>query len=98
MSETTKIQWADATWNPWQGCTKVSAGCDNCYMFRDKKRYGQNPAKVVRSSPQTFNMPKRLPPGLNHSKSPNVDTRTWTTLRYIRAGEELTINYEEFPR
>lgn len=31
MSEGTKIQWADDTWNPWRGCTKVSPGCKNCY-------------------------------------------------------------------
>jgi protein gp37 len=31
MSERTKIQWADATWNPWIGCAKVSAGCAHCY-------------------------------------------------------------------
>lgn len=31
MAETTKIAWADATFNPWRGCTKVSEGCDNCY-------------------------------------------------------------------
>ncbi len=31
MSETTKIQWADATFNPWIGCAKVSPGCKNCY-------------------------------------------------------------------
>lgn len=31
MSDTTKIQWADATFNPWIGCTKVSPGCKNCY-------------------------------------------------------------------
>lgn len=31
MSDTTKIQWADATFNPWIGCTKVSPGCANCY-------------------------------------------------------------------
>lgn len=31
MAETTKIQWTDATFNPWIGCTKVSLGCDNCY-------------------------------------------------------------------
>lgn len=27
----TKIQWADYTFNPWRGCTKVSEGCANCY-------------------------------------------------------------------
>jgi protein gp37 len=31
MSETTKIEWADATFNPWIGCTRVGPGCDNCY-------------------------------------------------------------------
>lgn len=27
----TKIEWADHTFNPWIGCTKVGPGCDNCY-------------------------------------------------------------------
>ncbi len=27
----TKIRWADQTWNPMTGCTKVSPGCDHCY-------------------------------------------------------------------
>jgi protein gp37 len=26
-----RIQWTDETWNPVVGCTKVSAGCLNCY-------------------------------------------------------------------
>lgn len=40
MSETTAISWADRTWSPWEGCTKVSTaaagggGCDNCYAER----------------------------------------------------------------
>lgn len=66
MGDRTKIEWTQATWNPWQGCHKVSAGCDNCYMYRDKGRYGQDPKVIVRSKPQTFYMPKslmRLPPG-----------------------------------
>ncbi len=59
MGEKTGIQWTDHTWNPWQGCEHVSPGCDNCYMFRDMRRYGKNPERVVRSSPQTFNKPLR---------------------------------------
>lgn len=31
MVENTKIEWADHTFNPWIGCTKVGPGCDNCY-------------------------------------------------------------------
>ncbi|MEW5929660.1 MAG: phage Gp37/Gp68 family protein [Gemmatimonadota bacterium] len=31
MGDRTQIEWTDATWNPVTGCTKVSAGCDNCY-------------------------------------------------------------------
>ena len=27
----TSIEWTDRTWNPVTGCTKVSAGCKNCY-------------------------------------------------------------------
>lgn len=31
MADHSGIEWTDATWNPVTGCTKVSAGCKNCY-------------------------------------------------------------------
>lgn len=31
MSENSKIEWTDHTFNPWIGCARVSPGCDNCY-------------------------------------------------------------------
>lgn len=31
MGAESKIQWTDATFNPWIGCAKVSDGCKNCY-------------------------------------------------------------------
>lgn len=39
MSENSKIEWTDHTFNPWTGCTKVSPGCDNCYaeQMMDKR-------------------------------------------------------------
>jgi protein gp37 len=33
------IEWTDATWNPISGCTKVAAGCDNCYAERIAERF-----------------------------------------------------------
>jgi protein gp37 len=42
MGDTTGISWCDATFNSWIGCTKVSAGCDNCYAEREQDlRYGR---------------------------------------------------------
>lgn len=55
-----KIEWTDFTWNPWQGCSKVSDGCKFCYMFRDMARWQKDGGTVVRSSAATFNMPLRI--------------------------------------
>lgn len=41
MSANTKIEWADHTFNPWVGCTKVSPGCDHCYAEGWAKRAGK---------------------------------------------------------
>jgi len=58
MAETTGIEWADASWNPWQGCRKVSPGCKFCYAERDMERYGKDFTAVVRSK-TTFDAPLR---------------------------------------
>lgn len=49
MARTSAISWTDATWNPWYGCTKISPGCRDCYMFRWAARTGRDPEIVVRS-------------------------------------------------
>jgi protein gp37 len=39
MSLGTTIEWTDATWNPVRGCSKISAGCKNCYAERFAERF-----------------------------------------------------------
>lgn len=34
-----KIEWADYSWNPVTGCTRISTGCKNCYAERIAKRF-----------------------------------------------------------
>ena len=34
MAAKSHIEWTEATWNPVTGCSKVSAGCKNCYAER----------------------------------------------------------------
>lgn len=65
MSDQTNIAWTESTWNPWYGCTKVSAGCDNCYMFRQMRQYGRDPEVVTRSKtkfaePLRWTSPRRV--------------------------------------
>ena len=39
--ENSKIEWTHHTFNAWEGCEKVSAGCTNCYAeARDKQYHG----------------------------------------------------------
>jgi protein gp37 len=38
MSQRTKIEWTEITWNPVTGCSKISPGCKNCYAERMAKR------------------------------------------------------------
>lgn len=40
MSENSKIEWTDHTFNPWEGCQKVGPGCDHCYAETRSARFG----------------------------------------------------------
>lgn len=62
MAEETGISWTNSTWNPWLGCTKVSTGCDNCYMYREQRQYGNDP-EVVRRSKTKFSEPLKWKDG-----------------------------------
>lgn len=37
--ENTNIEWARHTFNPWEGCTKVSPGCLHCYAETRNRRW-----------------------------------------------------------
>ena len=65
MGKISKIEWTDATWNPWYGCTKISEGCRNCYAERDMKRFGKDFNTITRSKttfrdPLKWNEPRMI--------------------------------------
>ncbi len=58
MSDKTGIEWTDSTWNPLVGCSRVSAGCVNCYAERHAYRFArqsgtayEGTAKLVNGKP-----------------------------------------------
>jgi protein gp37 len=59
LGDTTRISWANRTWNPWYGCRHVSSGCDHCYAEALlNKLHGPGYFDTVRRS-KTFNDPQR---------------------------------------
>lgn len=70
MSENTKIEWCDHTFNPWIGCTKVSTGCANCYAEElmdtryGKARWGKGQPRV-RTSAANWDLPLKWNRGGN---------------------------------
>ena len=57
MASGSAIEWTESTWNPVVGCSKVSAGCANCYaermahrlagMARGSSAVGRNPGRTA---------------------------------------------------
>lgn len=39
MAQQSSIEWTDRTWNPIRGCSKISAGCENCYAMYVAARF-----------------------------------------------------------
>lgn len=62
MSDHSKIEWTDATWNPTTGCTRVSEGCRHCYIertppFRIAGRKFVNGSTGVQLHPERLDQP-----------------------------------------
>lgn len=60
MAENTAITWAHDTFNPWEGCTRISPACDNCYAADRAHRFGNDhlwSGDLRRTSPANWRLP-----------------------------------------
>jgi protein gp37 len=60
MAQNSTIEWTDTTWNPVTGCTKISAGCDNCYAARFSERFRGVPGHPFENGFDLTLRPERL--------------------------------------
>lgn len=63
-----KIEWTEATWNPSIGCTKVSAGCRNCYAENMARRLKAMGVKEYENGFEFKILPDRLVQPLSINK------------------------------
>jgi protein gp37 len=71
MADKSSIEWTDATWNPVTGCTKISAGCDNCYAERFSERFRGTPGHPFEKGFDLTLRPERLDQPL-HWRQPRM--------------------------
>jgi protein gp37 len=87
MANLTSIEWTDATWNPVTGCTKISAGCDNCYAERFSERFRGTPRHPFESGFDLTLRPERVQQPLG-----------WRQSRMIFVNSMSDLFHKEIPR
>lgn len=87
MANGTQIEWTDATWNPVTGCSKITAGCDNCYAERFSERFRGVPEHPFENGFDLTLRPARLTQPLS-----------WKAPRRIFVNSMSDLFHKEVPR
>src|ERR1700733_11064816 len=80
MSEHSKIEWTEATWNPVRGCIKISPGCKNCYAETFAERFRNVPGHPYEQGFDLKLWPARLTLPLNWKKSKRIFVNSMSDL------------------
>lgn len=68
MTSTSRIEWTEQTWNPTVGCTKISAGCKNCYAEAMARRLQAMGTPGYEKGFELVVLPQRLDDPLKRKK------------------------------
>lgn len=88
MSDNSKIEWTDATWNPVRGCTKVSPGCAHCYAETFAERFRGVPAHPFEFGFDLRIVPEKLGDPIRWSKPKKIFVNSMSDLFHERVSDE----------
>jgi len=91
MSDNTKIEWTDATWNPVRGCTKISPGCAHCYAETFAERFRGVPGHPYEQGFDLRLIPEKLAEPLRWSKSKMVFVNSMSDLFHKDVPDEYIL-------
>jgi protein gp37 len=80
VSENSKIEWTDATWNPVRGCTKISAGCLHCYAETFAERFRGVPGHPFEFGFDLRIIPEKLADPIQWSKPKKIFVNSMSDL------------------
>jgi len=80
MSDHSKIEWTDATWNPVRGCKKISPGCKHCYAETFAERFRGVPGHPYEQGFDLRLVPEKLTEPLRWTSSKTVFVNSMSDL------------------
>ena len=86
MSDHTRIEWTDATWNPIRGCTKISPGCAHCYAETFAERFRDVPGHPYEQGFDLRLVPEKL-----------ADPLKWPSPRMVFVNSMSDLFHEDVP-
>jgi protein gp37 len=86
MSDKSKIEWTDATWNPVRGCTKITPGCKHCYAATFAERFRGVPDHPYEQGFDVRLVPEKL-----------TEPLTWTDRRVVFVNSMSDLFQEDVP-
>jgi protein gp37 len=88
MSDNSKIEWTDATWNPVRGCTKVSPGCVHCYAETFAERFRGVPGHPFEQGFDLKMVPEKLGDPIRWSKPKKIFVNSMSDLFHEGVSDE----------
>ncbi len=86
MSDGSKIEWTDASWNPVRGCTKISPGCTHCYAETFAERFRGVPGHPYEQGFDLKLIPEKL-----------AEPLRWPTPRRVFVNSMSDLFHEDVP-
>jgi protein gp37 len=92
MSDNSKIEWTDATWNPVRGCTKISPGCAHCYAETFAERFRGVPGHPYEQGFDLRLVPEKLGEPLRWSKPKMIFVNSMSDLFHMDVPDDYILS------
>ena len=89
MPNKTAIEWTEETWNPTTGCSKISAGCENCYAEKMAKRLQAMKCPGYENGFEFSFIPERLEQPLKKKKPTKYFVNSMSDLFHEKMTEDF---------
>jgi len=91
MSDKSRIEWTDATWNPIRGCTKISPGCKHCYASTFAERFRGVPGHPFEQGFDLLLVPDKLDDPLHWKKPRRIFVNSMSDFFHEGVSDEYII-------